>query len=238
MGITVKKDYDEDRQAPLYNRYDGELHPQDWVLEMDEDGVVRVDWNPEIGTAVPMDVWHGRTLRWYINPAISREGIERLLSDEDVLNLLERIHAGHEVELDNQMNRVGKLTEDALDANEDLERLLERRYQQSDVLAYVATPDEYFFGGLLPIARYWKEGSVEVAAEEAPWIADEEGMVIDEAEPGPNLVEYLLRYAFDVFDHCPELGPLTEDQLRSLVAYEQILPEEMTSYLEETPRVS
>ena len=47
--------------APLYLRYSGQTNPQPAHIEIDpEEKTITAEANPEIGNAVPMNVWHGR----------------------------------------------------------------------------------------------------------------------------------------------------------------------------------
>lgn len=50
--------------APLYEQYPGQINPQDAYITVDPvDGEMLADYNPEIGNAVPMDVWNGLVKR-------------------------------------------------------------------------------------------------------------------------------------------------------------------------------
>jgi hypothetical protein len=110
--------------APLWHVYSGELHPQDAFVELDPaQRRAEADWNAEVGSAVPMRVWHGRCLRYGVDPALSGEQIADLLDDDDVQALMLRICEGHSVEWDGS-NEVGALTADAQEAFEALDALL------------------------------------------------------------------------------------------------------------------
>lgn len=122
MAITIDRSYRDGGPAPLYHHYDREINAQPAYLELDEDGTVCVDYSGEIGNAITSDVWHGRTLRYPVNPALSQSGIDRLI--DAAMPLLERVYAGHDVEWDGS-NFVGRMTDDAAAASEKLERLCE-----------------------------------------------------------------------------------------------------------------
>ncbi|HUW71548.1 MAG TPA: hypothetical protein VMX33_15080 [bacterium] len=105
-------------RAPLYKKYPGQVKAQGAFLELDEAGRVSVDWNGEIGNAVPAAVYHHKVLRFPIPCDLSTLGICQL--GEHVRPLLARIHAGHSVDW-NGSNMVGRFTDDAAVAIEELE---------------------------------------------------------------------------------------------------------------------
>lgn len=112
--------------APLYHRPEWEAKPLPAYLYLSEDGEVWMDSSAE-RDSVPGDVWHNRTIRWSVTPHLSQAACQELLDDPDVRALLERVHAGHSVEWDGS-NMVGVLTEDAVEAGEELQELLDARY--------------------------------------------------------------------------------------------------------------
>ncbi|MFN2310174.1 MAG: hypothetical protein ABR553_10670, partial [Gammaproteobacteria bacterium] len=109
--------------APLYNRYPGQTEPQPSYVEMDEDGFVSTNYSGEIGNGVPSYVWHGRTLRFSVPSDVRGDALADLLEGAEVVALLERIHAGHEVEWDGNNHR-GYLDDDAQEAQGELEHIL------------------------------------------------------------------------------------------------------------------
>lgn len=51
-------------RKPLYHQYPRQFRPQGAYIEIDtRDGSVMADWNPEIGNAVPSDVYNGAVVR-------------------------------------------------------------------------------------------------------------------------------------------------------------------------------
>lgn len=150
--------------APLYHRYPGQHAPQRAFLELREDGTVRVDWNSEIGNAVPFDVHHRRTLRWTLNQYLTGRALSDFLSEEKVQALLERIHAGHSVIWDGS-NNMGKLDADAQRAEEDLDWDIARLNEDGEV-AGVVDVGEYV--NLLPVAA---DGSVHLRHRDAVALA-------------------------------------------------------------------
>lgn len=119
MSITINTDNLRGEPAPLYHVYPRQTKPQPAYVELDEDGDVSADYNGEIGNAVPMAVWHRRTLRFDVSPRVGGDDLADFLESDAVVALLERIHAGHTVEW-NGNNHVGTLDDDAQAAAEAL----------------------------------------------------------------------------------------------------------------------
>jgi len=106
-----------------------------------EAGRAYIDFDPQtslvsVGTlhqsenGVPMDVWHGRVLRWGIARNVSGEAVTDAL--EALRPQLKRIAAGHEVSWDGS-NHVGRLTDDARDASHEIEAALDELEADLDV---------------------------------------------------------------------------------------------------------
>jgi len=104
-------------ELPLYYQYPGQSRPQPAYIELAEDGAVTAGWSGEIGNAMPMRVWNGRTLRWAVSPYLSGNELAELI--DELRPLLEQMHAGHTVEWDGS-NRVGRLTAEARQASEEI----------------------------------------------------------------------------------------------------------------------
>jgi len=129
--------------APLYHKYPGQFEEQPAFVEMDEDGVVRADWNGEIGNAIPFSVYHGVQMRWSISPLISGAVLDELLTEGSELRLLlADVHAGHTVEWDGS-NHVGRLTDSAKDASILAEWHLDAVAANPDNLAQVWDAADY-----------------------------------------------------------------------------------------------
>lgn len=138
MTITINTDNLRGEIAPLYHRYQGQTNAQPAYVELDEDGVVRADYNPEIGPphAIPFSVFHRRDLRWGVANAIRGDALAYYLESAEALALLERIHAGHDVEWDGN-NNVGKLDDDAAQAEIDFEAALQALGESEDNMGAV-----------------------------------------------------------------------------------------------------
>jgi len=102
----------------LYKQYPGQCQPQNVVADVYADGDNIVHYNPEIGNAVPSDVWHGLVRRYTLHNVTTREDARRWYrgNRDDliiVINGLSREWGGS--------NHVGKLTPEARDAEEQIE---------------------------------------------------------------------------------------------------------------------
>ena len=86
-------------------------------------GVVTADSSGEIGGGIPFSVFHGRTRRIGCSSTVSGPALQAYL-ESDGLKLLERIHEGHEIHWDGN-NHVGTLTDDAQEAEAELENALQ-----------------------------------------------------------------------------------------------------------------
>ena len=111
--------------APLYKKYSDYLPEQDAYVEMDEYGFISASYNPEIGNAVPVDVYQRRTLRFGITPYLSGDELVDIVTSEEVTNLLAIIYAGHDVRWDGR-NNVGYLDGEAESAFDELADYLDR----------------------------------------------------------------------------------------------------------------
>lgn len=122
MGIKIETG-NLTGEAPLYAVFAGQYYPQDAYIELESNGNVRADYSGDVGDSTPMDVWHGRTVRWSVSPYVSGEALKKLLADENFAALLERVHKGHSIEWDGN-NWIGRLDDSAGKASLDIQYLL------------------------------------------------------------------------------------------------------------------
>lgn len=108
---------------PLPHRDAEQFRSQDAFIDMDEDGNVLADFTGEIRNAMSKDVWNGTTLRFPINPGVTRDQIREFLKSPETMELLNVIHAGHSIKWDGK-NNVGRLKSTALFARAKLVELL------------------------------------------------------------------------------------------------------------------
>lgn len=101
----------------LYCHYPRQFERQDCHIALDlETGRMSADYNPEIGTAIPMSVFHNRTLWWDI-PCLTADAANSLM--EELRPLAQRILDGSEIEWDGN-NNVGHLDADAQAASDEI----------------------------------------------------------------------------------------------------------------------
>jgi len=101
------------------------------VLDIDEDGKVSLWINTVYGSndGIPFSVWHGRTRRYTLGRGrgvVALDWLRDQLSDGGSLaTLIDRVIAGHSVEWDGS-NMRGHLTDDASEAEDEIERWIEQ----------------------------------------------------------------------------------------------------------------
>jgi len=107
-------------KAPLFCQFDGQCQPQPAYLQLNANGYVFADYSGDTGGGVPASVWHGVDRRIRLNPTVSGHALRQYMGGEEFRALLERYYAGADDEWDGS-NRVGKATDDALAALEQIE---------------------------------------------------------------------------------------------------------------------
>jgi hypothetical protein len=111
--------------APLYRRYTGEFHPQRAYIELDlRDGEVTASHDPNIGGG---STWLQRfgVMRTYKVPAeITGAALHRYV--EKITPMLERVSAGSEVYTDDAGDECGRLDDDAIAAEKEIDEVLSR----------------------------------------------------------------------------------------------------------------
>lgn len=106
---------------PLYHLYPQQLNPQDAYVRLDpEAGELSADWNAEAGNSIPMSVYHGLILRYPVNPYLATDEVNGLMGQLTPLAL--RVCNGYSEEWDGH-NNVGRLTEDAEEASQDIQEI-------------------------------------------------------------------------------------------------------------------
>ena len=102
------------------------LKPQTPYIELDltsPDNAIHIDTYCQID-GTPISVWHGIVRRYYLSPYTNAEDLTTDINAGVFDELFQRIADGSEVEWDGD-NHVGRLNEDAREAEEELEKLLE-----------------------------------------------------------------------------------------------------------------
>lgn len=189
--------------APLFKQYDGELQPQPAYVSMGADGDVEADWSGEVGNAVPMTVWHNRTLRWRVPAQAEGTALAEFLREN--APLFERVHAGHSIEWDGN-NMVGKLTNDAQAAFTRISDLLET----FEPLAEVWSADAFLFSGGNTLNDVWAPDlTLDAAVEKLELDAAINGIVIHN-----SIRDALIKEAGKLVDRGEE-DDLSETQFRA-----------------------
>lgn len=176
MSITINTDNLQGKLAPLYHRLYGQHRPQPAYVYLDEEGNVRADYCGLIGGGQPMEVWLGRTLRWSVNPEVNGDHLAELLESDEVRALLERVHAGHSVEW-NGSNYVGRLTDDARAASDELERIFEDETHNGDS------------GGVWEASEWIAPASADDILKEGESLDDAAERLVEEAESDRVAIE-------------------------------------------------
>lgn len=126
--------------SDLYLRYRGQTSQQPCYVQLDcESETLSAEVDTAIGPGTPVRVWHGRAIRWSI-PALTESAAEGLL--EEILPLAQRIIDGYECRWDGR-NHVGRLTEDAQEADEAIRDLCDRDWSEGEVLSVWEASDWY-----------------------------------------------------------------------------------------------
>lgn len=127
----------------LHCHYPGQFDVQGAFVALDlEAGDLYADYNPEIGSGIPMSVYHGQTRRWTI-PVLTGTAANRLLAE--ILPLAGRMLADWENEWDGS-NHVARLGADACAAEAEIEALCDsERFDMSDLVSEYSA-SEWFEG--------------------------------------------------------------------------------------------
>lgn len=124
-------------------QYPAQSAPQPCRIELDCDNAIfRAKPNHEIGNGVPSQIYHKRWQYWTI-PCLQPCVAQALL--EDLLPLAERVIAGYELVFDGH-NHVGKYSEDAKGAIDEISAELENHYFSEHDLVRVEEAEDYFSG--------------------------------------------------------------------------------------------
>jgi len=107
--------------APLYKRFAQQAEPQRAHVELHASGVVTASYDPEIGGAVPIDVYNGLTRRYRVPNNLTADGIRALLRDN--WHLIVRILLGM-TERWSGTRTIGRLSYDAAEAEQELDHAL------------------------------------------------------------------------------------------------------------------
>ncbi|GAB0154657.1 hypothetical protein [Marinobacterium sp. BA1] len=144
-SLAFNFDFPEGRKAPLYCQFEGELGPQPAFITLNPDTrEVSADYTSELGTGIPMTVWHNLELRFPVLASVSGEALVDFCREQT--ELFGRICDGFESVWDGS-NYVGRYTEDAVNAQDDLTCAIKRELDDalisvSRVGVYLRESDE------------------------------------------------------------------------------------------------
>ena len=182
-----------DGKAPLYHQYPRQCQPQPAYIELDcrGNGELMADWNGEIGNAVPMYYWHNLAVRWSVPCTTSGESLHILFADDDFLTTCQRIVNGFEERWDGS-NYVGRYSQDAEEAIEEAEQMIDNRLDQVEVWDV----DDYLFAHC-QLSQFWDDQSLEEAVE-ALENGVENGIEVD-----GDFEAALVKHAVEALDYRP-----------------------------------
>lgn len=120
--INITLGFDPAALAPLHEHYPQQTNPQPAYVEIDcETGEVTADWSGEIGGGVPEGVWHGRRDRIVVSPYVSGRALTDYLTSLDFARLAQRVVDGTKITQDDNYNWIGRMSDDAIAASEEIE---------------------------------------------------------------------------------------------------------------------
>ncbi len=109
-------------RTALYHRYQGQTNRQPVIIQIDPiQDTLSIDYNAEIGNAVPTAVYHGRIRRFTLAQVPTADAARELL--EQIYSLAMEVSAGYSEEWDGS-NMIGKLTPHAEAVEQAIEREL------------------------------------------------------------------------------------------------------------------
>ena len=111
MELDIKHEATDGPLHPLYCKYSMQTNPQDAYVELDcGKCVLLASWNAEISNAIPMDVWHGHSIRFTVSHDLTTTEINDLL--DEISHLARHVIAGYTSEWDGS-NHKAHYTDDA-----------------------------------------------------------------------------------------------------------------------------
>lgn len=128
----------------LYHKYPGQYEQQDCYVTLDcSSGDLSASYNSIIGSGVPMDVYHGKSVRWRI-PSLTTEAANALL--EEISDLAQDVLDGYEEVWDGN-NNAGSLDDDAQEAVESIKEVCGATFDdESNVIQHWEAGDWYVNG--------------------------------------------------------------------------------------------
>ena len=184
--ITVTSEFKlkDSPRFPVYCKYDGQFEPQPAFIYLDvESASVTADYYGNIGGGCSPDVFHGRVLRFPINPLSINTQIAELIDEN--LGDFQKIINGSDIVWDGN-NYVGRF-------NEEAQRLIDK-FEMEQVL--YTHSEIYFFDDLFEAmdGEIWlseKQTLIELATEIHESLCDDQCWS-DELDSPEDIAEELL----------------------------------------------
>lgn len=127
MTVTKLRFVKPRGRKPVYMHYPGQLHPQPAYIELDcRARTVLACYNAEIGTAVPLAVWHGLVRRYAIPPDATCKQINALM--HALRPSFERICDSINIYWDGN-NTVGRLSGDDVEIEYEIDDIISEYFE-------------------------------------------------------------------------------------------------------------
>ena len=205
-------------EIPVHLHYPGQFEPQPAHIYLTEDGELGASVSGEIGTAIPMLEFHGRTLTWTIPGNVRGEYLRQFLADPEIVELFEKVHQGQSIEWDGH-NLIGRLTPEASEATDKISDEIERFFTEETVVD-VMTLKDFLLMNDPPekVLRHELSGRTvdEAIASIIEEMALDEEVIIEDLSPEgvADTFVRLAEYALENGDHS-----LSRSQYDDLIAH-------------------
>jgi len=200
----------------LHCHYDRQTNAQDIYVELDcRNETLGVNYNGEIGNAVPFSVYHGHEQRFGI-PLLTTDATNSLL--DEIAPIAERVAAGYASVWDGN-NNVARFNDDAQEAIEEIGALCDAAFENADESDIIS---EWNAGDWLANTTYYRDENKKqckwnsmVSAEiegfgtiTADTTDDEISAMTDEidadADSNNIIITGVDKYLTDIRDNCKE----------------------------------
>lgn len=159
--------------APLYHKYPYQSQAQDAFVEFDvRTGEVYVEYNAEVGNAVPSPVWYGHVQRFEVDSCVNGEWLLNTIRDEKTQSLFEKVMLGYEQVGDKK----ALFDHSAVDALDELHRIFRDTFPED--LDEVWDAGYYFIDPLEEITASTTDDEIDLLVEKYQDEAREEGILL------------------------------------------------------------
>ena len=179
----------------LYCKYPGQINPQGCYIEFDpRDNTALASYNPEIGNAIPADLWHGRYFRFYLPYPIYAASADGLM--EELIPLFTELSENYEEDWDGS-NFIGKINDRGTEIIELIENKIENSLtEENDAIKVYEASDwfEYCNAFDFNITEKTTDEELEAMAEE--WLSEE--------DEGADIIEGVMEFFEKLRDEVTE----------------------------------